>query len=48
MMFKIPAVLTIERKLLKYIDIFHLVFNELFLLIGVVSDLDQLVKYLIQ
>ena len=44
-MMLIPAVLTMERKLLKYNDIFHLVCNELFLSIGIVSDLDQLVKY---
>ena len=31
--------------LLKYNDIFHLVCNELFLSMGIVSDLDQLVKY---
>ena len=31
--------------LLNYNDIFHLVCNELFLSIGIVSDLNQLVKY---
>ena len=34
-----------QGKLFKYNDIFHLVCNELFLSIGIVSDLDQLVKY---
>ena len=34
-----------QWELLKYNDIFHLVCNELFLSIGIVSDLNQLVKY---